>query len=497
MLDETKQEPQIGSNSNSSGASSAMPEVLEEVSKVGSNPKKNIVILIGMALIFAIVVYNLVASQIIEPQSREVNTPLQTTQAVSKPATTQDVPTVPQLPEPPKLVDPAPPPAAPEPSVATKTSSPTTESAPASEVPLPPSSPATIPSDLPSEVIRERSDDAQKRIEAKRKSSIVLVGGTENTKTEQQLEQEKDFTKRGNLEYVLGQGKIIDAVIESAVNTDSGGEVRAVISRDVFSENGKVVLIPRGSRVFGSYTSAVSGSSARIDISWNRINLDSGYTLNIKSDAVDNLGRKGIEGRLDRKYVEQMSNAVLLSAFNIAVATGLDKLVPPVASTATASQTASGVTQLIGLATNIATDNTNYPTASTKITAICGQGTPLITDTGSTTYVELIKICAESNASLAATPPQNQGLVVSNLVSRISALATTSATSAAQAATPTQKQQASKQAFSDIGDTAKNMLGQTTFKPTITLDQGTQVKIYVNKDYVFPRAAVNKAKVLQ
>ena len=82
------------------------------------------------------------------------------------------------------------------------------------------------------------------------------------------------------------------------------------------------------------------------------------------------------------------------------------------------------------------------------------------------------------------------------MVTAISGLATTSAQAAVANATPTQAQEASKAAFTDITTAAKNMMGQVEFKPTVTIDQGTKIKIYVNKDYVFPKDAINKTKVI-
>ena len=92
-----------------------------------------------------------------------------------------------------------------------------------------------------------------------RKSSIVLIAGVLPKKTAEQIEEEANFQNRGNMEFVLGRGKIIDAVLETGINTDFGGEVRAVIGRDVFSESGKMILIPKGSRVFGTYSIGITG----------------------------------------------------------------------------------------------------------------------------------------------------------------------------------------------------------------------------------------------
>ena len=505
MQESNKQEPQITTDPAQTGPTTSTPEVKEELSKVGSNPKRNMLVMASMVLGFAVMGYNLLAPIFFNKKDDNI-TPTPTPNLISAPSTVNaDLPPVPQVPEPPKLVDPTPPslPVV-KTNIDAQVAIPSLPSAPA----LPPimQQVVHVPS-IPKPTVSNNqyrdSDEAKQRSEAKRKSSIVLVGGTApSTKSTIETEQANDFQKRGDLAYVLGQGKVIDAVIESAINSDFEGEIRAVVSRDVYSENAKVILISKGTRVFGTFTSDTS--TGRIAVSWTKMNLESGYTLTMAGIGVDNLGRPGVHGRIDNKYKEQMTNAVLTSAFNVAVATGLDKIIPPVTSTATASQTAAGVTSVITQATSIAADPNNQtpPTytpvngdngAQAKINAVCALKS-LITDVTSSTYTQFVQACVVAQAAGGNASTAAGGLTT--LLSTITGLAGSSAVAAATSATPTQTQQASKQAFTDISAAAKNMMGQQQFQPTVTIDQGTKIKIYVNKDYVFPKDAINSTKVI-
>ena len=497
-----KQEPKVsGPEASSAGPTNATPEVKEELSKVGANPKRNILVIASMGLGFAVMAYNLLAPIFFSNKHAD-DVPTPAPQTISSPSTvSSDIPPVPQVPEPPKLVDPTPPPPPPPPLP----SAPEAPTLPTASV-SPTASPAAVelPAARSTSILSsdDKSADAVKaRAEAKRKSSIVLVGGSPQKETTAiEKDQANDFKKRGPLEYVLGQGKLIDAVLETAINSDLQGEVRAVISRDVYAENGNTILIPKGTRVFGK--ASPEATTGRVTVKWNKINLESGYTLTISADGVDNLGRQGVQGRVDNKITEQMTNAILTSAFNVGVATGLDKLVPPVTSTATASQAASSVTSIATQAAAIAADPNNetppnYAVVGTdagagaKITAICNLK-PLITDTTSTTYTQFGTACTTASTALATSP----SIALTNLVATITGLGATSAQAAVANATPTQAQQASQQAFKDVTTAAKTAIGQVTFKPTVTVDQGTKIKIYVNKDYVFPKDAINQLRVI-
>lgn len=526
MQENTKQEPKITNDFEKGGPTTSTPEVKEELSKVGSNPKRNILVMASMVMGFAVMGYNLLAP-IFSNKEDVDKTPDPAPNMISSPSTANaDLQPIPQIPEPPKLVDPSPPSpppplAPPAPLVPPPSTKVDIDDHSALIPPLPPAPslppviqpPVAIPS-IPKTSqnnaanFDRSSDKLKERAEAKRKSSIVLVGGAAPvTQSALEKEQDNDFKKRGDLAYVLGQGKVMDAVIETAINSDFKGEIRAIISRDVYAENAKTILIPKGTRVFGAFTA--DAASGRVSVKWTKINLESGYTLTMDAIGVDSLGRGGAQGRIDNKYKEQMTNALLTSAFNVGIATGLDKIIPPVTSTATAAQTASGVAGIITQASVIASDQNNQtpPTYAVqqipgggtdngsfaKINAICALQSQ-ITDQTSTAYTQMGQACITARAT-SANPSSAQG-ALNVLISTITGLASTSAAAAVTNATPTQTQEASKQAFTDISTAAKNMMGQQQFQPTVTIDQGTKIKIYVNKDYVFPKNAIHSTKVI-
>ena len=82
-------------------------------------------------------------------------------------------------------------------------------------------------------------------------------------------------------------------------------------------------------------------------------------------------------------------------------------------------------------------------------------------------------------------------------MSAVTSAAASLLSSTANAATPTQAQRASKQAFTDVSNTMKDMMQQQALKSTITIDQGTLIRIYVNKDYKFPQAVLRKSRLIK
>jgi len=116
-----------------------------------------------------------------------------------------------------------------------------------------------------------------------------------------------------NQDMLVAQGTIIGAVMETALDSDLPGFARAIVTRDVLSFDGSQVLIPAGSHVIGEYNSGVAQGASRIFIIWNRLIRPDGVSVALASPAVDDLGRGGLGGKVNRHFLQRYGGAILLS----------------------------------------------------------------------------------------------------------------------------------------------------------------------------------------
>lgn len=112
---------------------------------------------------------------------------------------------------------------------------------------------------------------------------------------------------------LIAEGTLIRGFLETAMNTDLPGMVRAVVREDVYSLDGRRVLIPKGSRLVGEYKSGLARGQKRVFVVWNRMIRSDGVSVRIGSPGTDNLGRAGMSGRIDTHWLERYGNAIMLS----------------------------------------------------------------------------------------------------------------------------------------------------------------------------------------
>lgn len=127
-----------------------------------------------------------------------------------------------------------------------------------------------------------------------------------------------------NLETLVTQGTVIDGILETAIQSDLPGMVRAIVSEDVYSFDNSTLLIPKGSKLVGRYRSALTSGQSRVFVIWNRLIRSDGVSINIGSYGTDDLGRSGLAGVVDTHFFERFGSSVLLSLIDTGLQIGVN-----------------------------------------------------------------------------------------------------------------------------------------------------------------------------
>lgn len=113
--------------------------------------------------------------------------------------------------------------------------------------------------------------------------------------------------------YLLTQGTIIDCQLETRLITTQPGMAMCYTTRNIYSTNGRVVLIDRGSKIIGHYQGGMQQGQARIFVTWSRVETPKGVVINLDSPASGELGESGVGGVVDNHFFERFSSSVMMS----------------------------------------------------------------------------------------------------------------------------------------------------------------------------------------
>ena len=119
----------------------------------------------------------------------------------------------------------------------------------------------------------------------------------------------------------LKSGTLLPCVLISGLNSDLPGNMIAQISENVWdTATGKYLLIPRGSRLIGTYDNQVAYGQSRVLVMWSRLIFPDGSSLvldNLKG--ADQSGYSGFKGAVNRHWGSIISSALLVSLLGAGV----------------------------------------------------------------------------------------------------------------------------------------------------------------------------------
>ncbi|MFG6432072.1 type IV secretion system protein VirB10 [Roseateles sp. LYH14W] len=118
----------------------------------------------------------------------------------------------------------------------------------------------------------------------------------------------------GTRSLILPKGTAFTCALKTRIISAASGLVGCQVLRNLYSEDGRVLLIERGSHLDGEYRiTSVRPGTVRIPVLWTRLRTPLGVTVDLDSPATGMLGESGIDGHVDRRWSERVGAAMLLS----------------------------------------------------------------------------------------------------------------------------------------------------------------------------------------
>lgn len=180
-------------------------------------------------------------------------------------------------------------------------------------------------------------------------------------------------TKIADPAHTVLQGTVIQATLETGVNSNLPGQLVAVVSYPVYSFDQSRILIPVGSKLFGNYSSDVGLGQARVLVGWTRLVTPAGQSVNMKAFGANDQGVSGVGGEVHSRFGLKFGSAALISLISTA---------PQVAASKATNQSATTAVQTVGQDLGGATQSAigAYVTLPNVITIDPGTAVSVIVD---------------------------------------------------------------------------------------------------------------------
>lgn len=109
---------------------------------------------------------------------------------------------------------------------------------------------------------------------------------------------------------VITPDKPLPAVLTYQIDTRQTVTAVAMIDRDIYGSSGRTVVIPRGTKVIGQVR---GGATDRVGIAWTQLIRPDGVRFLFDGDSGDAMGRGGVPGRINNRYLQRYGYSLLPS----------------------------------------------------------------------------------------------------------------------------------------------------------------------------------------
>ena len=127
--------------------------------------------------------------------------------------------------------------------------------------------------------------------------------------------------------FTIHTGNVIPAILISGINSDIPGAITAQVSRNVYdSATGRYLMIPQGSKLFGSYASGVAYGQNRLGVNWHRIIYPNGQSITLADmPGTTGAGYSGLKDKVNNHYAKIFGGAMLMSLVTATTTYTLDR----------------------------------------------------------------------------------------------------------------------------------------------------------------------------
>ena len=151
------------------------------------------------------------------------------------------------------------------------------------------------------------------------KNNNIKADTSTSTEESKNITEDTEYNKYSIKEmkspYELKAGSFIPGILVSGVDSQIEGKMVGLVRENVYdSIRGKYLLIPKGTKIIGEYSSGVAYGQDRILIIWQRLIFPNGKSISLENfPGVDLSAYAGMKGRVNNHNIELLKSVILSS----------------------------------------------------------------------------------------------------------------------------------------------------------------------------------------
>ncbi len=148
-------------------------------------------------------------------------------------------------------------------------------------------------------------------------ATIAALQGQNGNAAPAKVRRGPDVDDVSNASYIrspdalLVRGTYLRCVLETRIITDLAGYTSCLLTEPVYSINGRSLLLPKGSKIYGAYGGGPTGK--RVEVIWDRITTPNGIDVAMSSPGIDGLGGAGHPGQYSAHWGSRIASALMIS----------------------------------------------------------------------------------------------------------------------------------------------------------------------------------------
>jgi type IV secretion system protein TrbI len=113
--------------------------------------------------------------------------------------------------------------------------------------------------------------------------------------------------------YVVQAGTVIPGALITGIRSDLPGQITAQVTENVYdTPSGRLLLVPQGSRLIGTYDSQIAFGQSRVLLVWTRLIMPNGRSIVLeRQPGADSGGYAGLEDEVDNHWGALFKAALL------------------------------------------------------------------------------------------------------------------------------------------------------------------------------------------